>query len=54
MEIDLANIKIKLKKFEFFTQKIRYLGQIIETGLLSIGKVVFKALKDVEYTRTKQ
>lgn len=49
-----ANVTIKLGKCAFFTQKVRYLGHIIEPGKLSIDETVTKALKEAEQPRNKQ
>ena len=41
-----ANVTIKLKKCDFFTNKVKYLGHIIEPGKLSVDKVRVKALEE--------
>ena len=41
-----ASVTIKLKKFDFFTNKVKYLGHVISPGKLEIDGTVTRALKD--------
>lgn len=54
LALDRANVTNKLKQCEIFTQKVRYLENIIELGRFLIKKVVVKELKLAENSWKKQ
>ncbi|CAN8072599.1 unnamed protein product, partial [Agarophyton chilense] len=48
-----AGITLKLKKSEFFTDSVKYLGHIIRPGQLSINEVRVKSLKEAKHPKTQ-
>ena len=53
MALQRANITLKLRKCDFFTEKIRYLGHIIEPGKLKIDEAVVAPLREAKHPMSK-
>ena len=48
-----AGITLKLKKCEFFTDSVKYLGHVIRPGQLSVDEVRVKSLKEAKHPTTQ-
>ncbi|CAN8076686.1 unnamed protein product [Agarophyton chilense] len=48
-----AGVTLKLKKCDFFTDKVKYLGHVIRLGLVTIEETCVKSLKEAKEPRTQ-
>ncbi|CDF32470.1 unnamed protein product [Chondrus crispus] len=48
-----AGVKLKLRKCEFFVEKIKYLGHVVRPGTLEVDAARIAALEQVRYPQTQ-
>ena len=51
--LNAAGVTLKLSKFEFFSQEVKYLGHIVRPGTLSVDLARVASLREAEHPRTK-
>ena len=51
--LEKASVKLKLRKCEFFVEKIKYLGHVVKPGTLEVDAARTAALEQVRYPQTQ-
>ncbi|CDF41202.1 unnamed protein product [Chondrus crispus] len=51
--LEKAGVKLKLRKCEFFVEKIKYLGHVVRPGTLEVDAARIAALEQVKYPQTQ-